>query len=124
MGQTRKYQLLADGLGLAEHVGFYTGANGHEGISIFKIKEKYYLAQNPTSGSVFGAFTRRGYPVFWELNAYPDRKVGLQYSGNVICLFKLWKTAELRQMILKTMGKESALLKMAGLKQIVIKTES
>lgn len=116
----RKYQLLADGIDLAECVGFYNGRNGFKGLPIFKVNEIYYLAQNPTSSSIFGAFARRGYTLYWELSAYPDSTNGLKYTGNVICLFKLLRTVDLRGFILKLMKQESSLIYSHNKKQELI----
>lgn len=106
----KKYQILFEDGELAECVGFYTGANDATGIPVFKTSGKYYLMQNPTSGSMFGSFSRRGYLMYWELNEFPDRKKGLKYTGNIVFLFKLQPAKQVRNIIIQIAKKERELL--------------
>lgn len=107
MKQMRKYQLLFENGAVAELVGFYTGVGRTAGIPIFKIEDKYYLGQNPNTGSVFGAFKRRGYPIFWELSEYPNREEGLKYTGNIVFMFNLMGSGEAKNLILSIIREET-----------------
>jgi len=111
MNQIRKYQLLFEDGAVAELVGFYTGVGKTTGIPIFKIEDKYYLGQNPNTGSVFGAFKRRGYPIFWELSEYPNREDGLKYTGNIVFMFKFMSSSNAKKLILSVVKEEVNQLK-------------
>lgn len=116
----RKYQILFNNGGVAELVGFYSGANKKEGLPIFKIEDKYYLEQNPTTSSIFAAFARRRQLVYWELNEYPDRTMGLKYTGRIVIFFQLLKTPEVKSYINQIIEKESNTVKFSGKKQEIV----
>lgn len=120
MGQIRKRQILFHDGELAEFVGWYSGANKATGIPIFQIEDKYYLGQNPTAGSIFGGFARRGHPIYWELSEYPDRSKGLKYTGNMVFVFKLLKSSSVRNYIQSILREEKAKLKAIGEKPVLV----
>lgn len=120
MKEIRKYQVLFDGGEIAELVGFYSGANKATGIPIFKIRDKFYLGQNPSTGSMFGSFARRGYPLYWELSEYPDRTVGLKYTGKIVFMFRLISTVSAKNYIISVMKKERQHLKAVNKRPVMV----
>lgn len=92
MESYKRYMILYESGGLAEFVGFYEGANGAS-VPIYKLDNLYYVLQNPTTGSIFGTFARRGFTIYWEVREYP--KFGeLKYTGRLIHSFKLTTKGE------------------------------